>query len=81
MTPEEVITKLERNGYGNSLLTRRGMRYVAPKRPGKDARDLGIVASYRRGTPIKQLAYDYNVSTVTVYKALAKYGVPLRRSR
>jgi hypothetical protein len=81
MTPEEVIAKLERNEYGSSLLTRRGMRYVAPKRPGNDARNLGVVASYRRGTPIKQLAYDYSVTNATVYKILAKHGVPLRRSR
>lgn len=81
MTPEEVITKLERNEYGNGLLTRRGMRYVVPERPGKDARDLGIVSSYRQGKPTKQIAYDYSVSSSVVYKALSKYGVPLRRKK
>lgn len=81
MTPEDVIGKLERNEYGRGLLTRRKMRYVAPERLGKDARDLGIVSSYRQGNPTKQIAYDYSVSSSVVYKVLSKYGVPLRRKR
>ena len=81
MTPEEVIKKLERNEYGHKLLTRAGFRHVVPERPGKDARQLGIVSAYRQGRPTKQIAYDYSVTTSTIYTVLAKCGVPLRRSK
>ncbi len=81
MTPEEVIAKLYRNEYGEKLLSRSGFRKIAKEKPSKETRDLGIVSAYRSGKPTKQIAYDWNVATGTIFNVLRRHGVALRRAR
>jgi DNA-binding NarL/FixJ family response regulator len=77
MTVEEVLRKLETNQYGTHLVNRRDRR----EKTNKDDRDISIVNAYRSGKPTKQIAYDLDVSSVTVYSTLRRHGVPLRRGK
>jgi DNA-binding NarL/FixJ family response regulator len=81
MTPEEVIAKLERNEYGEKMITRSGFRKVAKERTPKESRELGIVSAYRAGKPTKQIAYDWSVASSTVYNIIRRHGIPLRNEK